>query len=95
MDFLSAFMDELSKIAGKNLPEVNLWLARIQDEARRKGYNVFAVAEDPSRRTGASITSVRGSKQGAVRNARRAHTQWERKAGIDPNHNWRSVRGTA
>lgn len=93
------FFDELSKIAGKDLPEINQWLAHMQDDAKQKGYNVFAVAEDPSKRTGASIVQVKGSKRGAVRNARKSHTKWERKFGFDPQHDWRrkvaGVRDTA
>jgi hypothetical protein len=88
MTFYDAFCDELLKIA-KDLPEVNQWLAQVQDEAKQKGYNVFAVAEDPSKKSGASITTVKGSKQGAVRHARKAHTQWERKFGYNPHHDWR------
>jgi len=87
--FADGFVDELAKIAGKDLPEINQWLSEMQDDAKQKGYNVFAVAEDPSKRTGASITQVKGSKKGAVRHARKSHTQWERKFGFDPHHDWR------
>ena len=89
MIMFDAFIDELQKIAGKDLPEVNQWLARMHDDAKKKGYNVFAVAEDPAKKSGASITQVRGSKSGAVRHARKSHVQWERKFGLDPQHDWR------
>ena len=82
---------ESEKTAARDdLPELNRWLQRVQSQAKKKGYNIFAVAEDQSHPDGgASITLASGSgRKSAVRNARRAHVRWERHHGFDPHHDW-------
>lgn len=68
-----------------HLPEQDVrdFLARVRDEAKEKKLHFFAVADNPL--GGASVT-VGASP--AITNARKAHMRWERKAGIDPKHDW-------
>jgi hypothetical protein len=67
--------------------EFRAFLDRVLDEANEKDYNVFAVVEHGG--MGHSITRVKGSPGGAVRHARKSHSEWEKPRGIDPNHDWR------
>lgn len=71
----------------KTAAEHHDFLARMRDDAKAKGYNLFAVVEDPKAKDGASVT-VGPRPGGAVHNARQAHMAWEGKNGIDPHHDW-------
>lgn len=66
-------------------PEIRDFLGRVRDDARERGLRIFAVADSPA--GGASIT-VGQQHSSAVRNARRAHTRWEKRMGHDPEHDW-------
>lgn len=86
MSNISMFIDELEKIAEKigyynSAPPddpIRAWLDKVRDEAKTKGYNLFAVAEY-RKGPGASITLARGGgKDSAVKNARAAQETWER-----------------
>ena len=64
------------------------FLAQVRDEAKKKGYEIFAVAGPPGE-SGASVYHSRGPKEeSAAWNARRAHIEWEKARGIDPQHDW-------
>lgn len=52
----------------------------VAELAKKEGLNFFLVTD------GASITRNSGSD--AVNHARQAHKDWERKNGIDPDHDW-------
>jgi len=65
--------------------EIRDFLGRVRDEAKERNLRVFAVADSPH--GGASIT-LGGAQSPAVRNARKAHTRWERRMGYDPHHDW-------
>lgn len=65
--------------------EIRDFLGRVRDEAKERNLRMFAVADSPH--GGASIT-LGGDQSHAVRNARQAHTRWERRMGHDPHHDW-------
>lgn len=65
------------------------FLNGVESDARKRGYRMFAVVEDPTANDGASFT-LGASKGNAVHNARTAHVRWEKKNGIDPHHDRRS-----
>lgn len=63
-------------------------LELFKEKAVAMGCEFFAVIGDPSTGKGASVfgTTPKSSQDGAARNARNAHIQWEIKHGIDANH---------
>lgn len=60
-------------------------LAEFKEKADKLGLEYFAVVGDPRDHTGASVYSAQ-TPESAARNARKAHIEWEKKHGIDPEH---------
>lgn len=58
--------------------------SEVREIAQRYGVNFFVVTD------GASGCGVCGISP-AVRNARNSHIKWEKKNGIDPNHDWKAL----
>ena len=88
--------DSLGIDAAKNAaatPAASKWLEDTMATAKRRGYSIFAVVEDPKHPDGGgSITSIKPGHSGdAIRNARKAHVKWEKANGFDPKHDWRAV----
>lgn len=82
---------QYEKVAKKSeTPSASKWLQSTKAEARKRGYSLFAVVEDPKHpHGGGSVTSIRPGHEGdAIRNARKAHAKWEKKHGYDPDHDW-------
>lgn len=76
----------ITKNAGSELA-LKKFLARVRDEAAEKNLDIFAVAGDRKAGHGASIYSAHGPAS-AIRNARKAHVKWEKRHGMDPEHDW-------
>ena len=74
----------------QGLPESQAWLHKVRTEAKKNGYSIFAIVEDPAHPLGGgSITTVLPGHTGdAIRNARAAHVAWEQAHGYDPAHSW-------
>ncbi len=60
-------------------------LNEFKNKADGLGLEYFAVVSDPIDNTGASVYSA-FTPDSAARNARKAHTEWEIKHNIDPDH---------
>ena len=66
------------------------FLADVRDRAKAKGYDIFAVVNNPKEKDGASIYSNTGPRDhtNAVHQARKKHMVWEKAHGFDPDHDW-------
>jgi hypothetical protein len=58
-----------------------------RDRAKQEGHDDFFAVVGGKGKGGASVYSAT-SKNSAARNARQAHMEWERKNGIDTDHDW-------
>ena len=64
-----------------NVEHTRAFIAEVRELAEKHGLSFFVVTE------GASATVNKGCD--AVRNARNAHSAWERDNGVDPDHDFR------
>ena len=71
-----------------NTDEIRLLLSKFQKEMNDAGLEFFCVAATPNTAHGASIYNGKGLPNGAAKNARDAHTVWEKQHSIDPKHDW-------
>jgi hypothetical protein len=85
-----ALLGEVEIAEAQGLPESQAWLHKVRTEAKKNGYSIFAIVEDPAHPLGGgSITTVLPGHTGdAIRNARAAHVAWEQAHGYDPAHSW-------
>lgn len=85
-DLNQQFRGLLTQPGAKTAAPHHDFLNSVEDEARKRGYHMFAVVEDPKVKDGGSFHLGDGNKASAIHHARQAHMKWEGKNGIDSFH---------
>jgi ABC-type oligopeptide transport system ATPase subunit len=68
---------------------LNIWLNKIKNEAKEKGYdNYFMSVEDPNHPLGGGSLTSTTKKDNLMRALRKVQVEWEKKKGLDPDHDW-------
>ena len=73
-------------------PEMRQWLQGVQRQGRKRGYNLFLVAEDKSGHGGSIHWGANRQPGSAVHTARQSQMGWEAKRGIDPHEDFSGIK---
>jgi len=83
----------IRKLILESAPDLNLWLQKTGDEARKRGITDFhIVATDPNHPLGGGSYHYTSGQDSIspVKRIRKIMIDWENEMGFDPDHDWRS-----